>query len=102
MSQLVLTKNNLVDVPLPGRANVYVKADDTLALRDSEGNEFIFLDTKKDMSAVPRRLMTGRTSDLDDGRVGNSSSGRVHRRERLPRSSWGYCQTPVPSAAIHE
>lgn len=61
MSQLVLTKNNLVDVPLPGRANVYVKADDTLALRDSEGNEFIFLDTKKDMSAVPRRLMTGRT-----------------------------------------
>lgn len=61
MSQLVLTKNNLLEVPLPGRANVYVKADDTLALRDSQGNEFVFMDLNKDMSAVPRRLMTGRT-----------------------------------------
>lgn len=61
MSRIILTKNDLIDIPLPGRANVYVKADGTLALRDSDNNEFIFADTRKDMTKVQRRLMTGRT-----------------------------------------
>lgn len=61
MSKLVLSRNDIIDVPAAGKANVYVKADGTLALLDASDTEFVFMDTRKDMSAVPRRLMTGRT-----------------------------------------
>lgn len=60
-SKIVMIPNDVTSVPALGEASIYVKADKTLALRDSDNNEYVFADTRSSMAAVPRRLMTGRT-----------------------------------------
>lgn len=60
-SRIVLTANDIIDVPSTGRANIYVKADGTLALRDSTGTDFVMMDNRFDLKAINRRLLMGRT-----------------------------------------
>jgi len=60
-SRIVLTANDIVDVPSTGRANVYVNAAGQLTLRDAAGVDFQMMDARLDTKAINRRLLSGRT-----------------------------------------
>lgn len=60
-AKILMSLNDVTAIPSIGEALVYAKADKTMALRDSDGKEYVFADTRYAMNTVPRRLMTGRT-----------------------------------------